>query len=193
MAALLTEVASGGGARPPWPPFVAPTLGVDGLTVDGLVESLCRDLPAPRPDSSTGRPGRVLDSCIEAQVHGRVDLRRDVECLVIDPAFEGTATGAALDELGRRYEIPNQSHGGFQLSVKDVPDDFRGPAMPRLARRIASKGVVDAAVIGAAESSLHSQPEQWCDWGSREETLQHLKQLWHVVVHYGAPASRRST
>jgi hypothetical protein len=62
--------------------------------------------------------------------------------------------------------------------------------MPRLARRIAGNGIVDAAVIGAAEATLYSQPELWRDWGSFEETLQHLKQLWHVVVHYGAPAPR---
>jgi hypothetical protein len=62
--------------------------------------------------------------------------------------------------------------------------------MPKLARRIAGKGLVDAAVIGAAEATLYSQPDLWRDWGSREETLQHLKQLWHVVVYYGAPARR---
>jgi hypothetical protein len=60
--------------------------------------------------------------------------------------------------------------------------------MPKLARRIAGNGFVDAAVIGAAEGTLYSQPELWRDLGSHEETLQHLKQLWHVLVHYGAPA-----
>ena len=48
--------------------------------------------------------------------------------------------------------------------------------------------MLDAAVIGAAEASLHHQPEVWRDWGSRDEVLQLLKQLWHVLVHYGAPA-----
>jgi hypothetical protein len=40
-------------------------------------------------------------------------------------------------------------------------------------------------VIGAAEAALHHHPEAWRDWGNREEVLQHLKQLWHVLVHYG--------
>jgi len=63
--------------------------------------------------------------------------------------------------------------------------------MPRLAGRIAGgNGMIDAAVIGAAEASLHHRAEVWRDCGSREEVLQHLKQLWHVVVHYGAPARR---
>ena len=63
--------------------------------------------------------------------------------------------------------------------------------MPRLAQRIAGEdGLIDAAVIGTAEASLHHHPEVWRDWGSREEVLQHLKQLWHVLVHYGVPAHR---
>jgi hypothetical protein len=188
MAALLREVASGEGARVPWPPYVAPTLGVENLTIPRLLDVLCRELPLPPTDPSTGAPGRVLDSCVEAQVHGPINLRHDIERLVIDPAFDGTPMGEVLNEISRRYEIPIQRHCGFQLQVHSVPDDFRGPAMPRLARRIAGNGLVDAAVIGAAEATLYSQPELWRDWGSHEETLQHLKQLWHVVVHYGTPA-----
>ena len=65
--------------------------------------------------------------------------------------------------------------------------------MPRLARRIAGEnGIIDAAVIGAAEASLYHHPDAWGDWGSRAEVLQHLKQLWHVLVHYGAPAVQPS-
>ena len=192
MDALFREVAIGDGTRIPWPPFLAPTLGIEYLTIPRLLDVLCHQLPLPSMDPSMGSPGRVLDSCIEAQVHGSINLRKDVERLVIDPAFEGTSTGSILNEISCKYEIPIQYHCGFQLPVHAVRDDFRGPAMPKLARRIAGDGFVDAAVIGAAEATLHSQPDLWRDWGSREEILQHLKQLWHVVVHYGAPA-RRST
>jgi hypothetical protein len=193
MAALVREVASGQGARVPWPPFVAPTLGIENLTIPHLLKVLCRELPLPWPDPTTGTPGRVLDSCVEAQVHGPINLRCDIERLVIDPAFDGTPTGKILNEISCKYTIPIQRHCGFQLPVDAVPDDFRGPAMPKLARRIARNGLVDAAVIGVAEVTLYSQPDLWQDWGSREETLQHLKQLWHVVVHYGGPAIRRVT
>jgi hypothetical protein len=188
LAALFEEVAAGATTPVPWPPFVAPTLGVPGLTVAELLARLARDLPAGRPEPSVGAPGRVLDSCVEAHVHGPIDLRRDVELLVIDPAFDGTPTGEALAELGRRYEVPMRRHRGFRLRTEDVPDDFRGPAMPPLARRIAADGWLDAAVIGAAEASLHRRPEEWRDRGSTEETLQHLKQLWHILVHYGSPS-----
>ncbi len=192
MAALLREVARGEGAIVPWPPFVAPTLGIENLTIPQLLDILCRDLSLPPADPSMEKPGRVLDSCVEAQVHGQINLRFDIERLIIDPSFDGTPTGETLAEISQRYEIPVQYHCGFQLSAHAVPDNFRGPAMPRLARRIAVNGLVDAAVIGAAEATLYWKPETWQDWGSYEETLQHLKQLWHVVVHYGNPARRYS-
>jgi hypothetical protein len=48
--------------------------------------------------------------------------------------------------------------------------------------------MLDAAVIGRAAASLHQDPEAWRDWGRREDALQHLKQLWHVLVHYGSPS-----
>jgi DNA phosphorothioation-dependent restriction protein DptG len=61
--------------------------------------------------------------------------------------------------------------------------------MPRLARRIAGPdGVLDAAVIGAAETLFKRDPETWRDWGSPSDVLQQLKQLWHVLVHFGRPA-----
>ncbi len=93
IAALIREVASGEGARVPWPPFVAPTLGIRNLTIPRLLGMLCQELPLPPKDPSKSTPGRVLDSCVEAQIHGPIDLRCDVEGLVMDPAFDGTPTG----------------------------------------------------------------------------------------------------
>lgn len=191
MAALLPEIEEGGMATPPWPPFRAPTLGIPQLTVTRLLEVINR-LSQPRRDPAEAEPGRVLDTGIEAQVHGPVDLREDVELLVADPAFAATATGTILHELAGEYEIPLRWHRGFRLPVSDVPDNFRGRAMPRLAQRIAGKGgAIEAAVIGSAAASLHQQPEVWRDWGAPAEAFQHLKQLWHVLVHYGSPATGR--
>jgi hypothetical protein len=127
-----------------------------------------------------------LDTGIEAQVHGPVILNRDVETLVADPAFAGTRVGQTLNELADKYGVELQWHGGFRLSVRDVLDDFRGPVMPRLAQRIAGMGgILDAAVIGRAAASLHHNPEQWCEWGDYLEVLRLLRQLWHVLVHFG--------
>jgi hypothetical protein len=190
MAALLAEIEDGGTTTPPWPPFRAPTLGVPNLTVARFLD-LLEDLRLPRRDPGDGSPGRVLDTQIEAQVHGPVELHQDVELLIADPAFSETATGKILRELASRYGIALGWHSGFQLPVHNVPDDFRGPAMPRLAQRIAGKdGTLDAAVIGSAEASLRKQPDSWRDWGSQADALGHMKQLWHVLVHYGVPARR---
>lgn len=189
--ALLAEVSSGEGSAVAWPPYRAPTLGVPGLTVDGLLDRVCHTLPQPREAPLRGRAGRTLDSGIEAQVHGDVDLRRDAELLVADPSFHDTATGAHLQSIARSFSVPLQWHCGFRLNVDDVPDDFRGPAMPALARRITANGWLDAATIGAAERSLHSHPEEWRDVGDPAATWQQLKQLWHVVVHFGQTATNK--
>ena len=96
------------------------------------------------------------------------------------------STGQTLNELADKYGFELQWHCGFRLSVRDVPDDFRGPAMPRLAQHIAGvDGILDAAVIGRAAASLHHNPEQWREWGDYLEVLRLLRQLWHVLVHFG--------
>ena len=188
MAALFAEIEAGAMATPPWPPFRAPTLGVPGLTIAQLLD-LVGQLPNPRPAPKHLEPGRVLDTQIEAQIHGPIELHKDVELLVADPAFAPAQTGELLRQLAPRCGFALQWHCGFRLRVADVPDDFRGPEMPRLARRIAGDdATLDAAVIGAAEASLHREPELWRDWGSHAEVLQLFKQLWHVLVHYGQRA-----
>jgi hypothetical protein len=58
--------------------------------------------------------------------------------------------------------------------------------MPRLAQQIGGAGErVDAAVIGRAAASLYHNPGQWREWGVYPEALRLLRQLWHVVVHFG--------
>jgi hypothetical protein len=193
LAPLLDEIATGRGAAVPWPPFVAPTLGVDGLTIPRLLERISTDLALPRADPATGMAGRVLDTGIEAQVHGAIDIAHHVERIVADPSFAGTHTGDCLGALSRKYAVPLDWHVGFRLGVADVPADFRGPAIPRLAGRIAANGVVDAACIGAAQRSLRLRPHDWHAWGSPEEVVQHLKQLWHTLVHFGMAAARPAT
>lgn len=184
-AAVLTEIENGGMAAPPWPPFRTPTLGVPLITV-GRFYDLLKGLRENRPNPSHGEPGRVLDSGIEAQVHGPIVLKRDVEALVADPAFARTRVGQTLIELSDQYGFELQWHSGFRLGVRDVPDDFRGPAMPRLAQRIAGMdGTLDAALIGRAAGSLHHDPEQWRDFGDALDVLRLLRQLWHVLVHFG--------
>jgi hypothetical protein len=161
-------------------------LGFEDLTVPRFCGLLAEMLDDPYSGPST-RIGRALDSFVEAQVHGPVELGRDAEWLVADPAFRGSAMEGVLEQICSTYGVALSWHAGFVLSVEEVPDDFRGPAMPPLARRIAPDGILDVAAIGRAAASLRREPEAWRDCGSHAETLQHLKQLWHVLVRFGAP------
>lgn len=183
MAALFDEIEAGGVATPPWPPYRAPTLGIRNLTIGRFLERATA-LATPRPDSCLLPHGRVLDTQVEAQIHGAIELRRDVELMVADPAFASTSVGATLRQVASGHGLPLQWHRGFRMRAEDVPGDFRGPIMRPLATRVADgDGMFDAAAIGAAEASLHRHPDKWRDLGSQAEVLQYLKQLWHVLVH----------
>ena len=176
MAAIFSEVEKGHGA-----------LGVDNLTVTDLLAQLTHGLSNPSRDPSARPLGRALDSFIEAQIHGRVSLRDDVERLVADPSFRGGPIGDVLVVIGVNYKIPLSWHPGFILPVAEVPDYFRGFAVKRLAQRIAGQGILDAAKIGIAANSLQQEPEAWKEWGAYSDILTQFRRLWHVLVLYGVP------
>lgn len=166
-------------------------LGRTGLDVPRLLDAWL----SPGDAAPTPRLGRALDAYIEAQIHGPIDLARDVSMLVIDPSFEGTDTGASLQTLTARYGIPLSLRAALWLSLAgwQVPDAFRGSAMRPIAERVVDQfgqdGVLDAAAIGRAAASLARTPEAWADRGeSVADTRQLLKQLWHVLVAYGHPS-----
>ncbi|WP_251061333.1 DUF3626 domain-containing protein [Streptomyces sp. ISL-100] len=129
--------------------------------------------------------GRALDTYIEAQVHGDIDLARDAEALVLDPSFRGTKTAQLLANTG----VPVEWHAGFALAPEEVDAEFRGPVMVPLAARVcrsyAREGILSAEVLGHAAASVVGEPEAWAEWGSQDEVLQYVKQLWHVLVRYG--------
>ena len=174
-----------------------PLLGalLDSVATRGEALGLLLDRPALvaalASPSGSGVVGRALDAYIEAQVHAELDLATAFEALVIDPSFDGTATGDRLEALAARYRIPLTRHPGFVLARGEVPSDVRGPRMVPLAHRIAVADRLDAAVVGEAAASLHRTPALWQDWDpSVAVTLQHLKQIWHVLVHRGHPRVR---
>ena len=166
-------------------------LGLSGVRPPQLLESIHRRLCA-LPARTGSSPSRNLDHYIEAQVHGTVSLARDASTLVMDASFRGTDVDALADKLAARYALERAWAPGFALGVEDVPSDFRGEAMPSLARRIARGDVVDAATLGQAAQSLHAEPAAWADRGDPAAVLQELKLLWHCLVRYGHPVDRPS-
>jgi hypothetical protein len=161
-------------------------LGRSGTGVGDLVAWL----RGPRPTLSA--PGRAIDDYIEAQVHGPVRLGHDIDAVVADPSFRAGEVGRELEALAGRYELELRWHPGFVLAAGAVPADLRGPAIPVLARRIAREltdnGNLDAEVLGRAARSVATEPERWADHGTPADTLQHIKQLWHVLVIRGESA-----
>jgi len=176
LAGLLLELAKGQGA-----------LGVPELTVRALLEQLAQGSFAAAQELRRRTLGRALDSFIEAQIHGRVRLCEDVEGLVADPAFQGTATGEALEALSRKFAIPLDWHPGFVLPVAEVPQSFRGYEVRALAQRVAVEGLLDAAALGEAANTLALDPDSWRGWGTEDEILTRFRRLWHVLVLYGRP------
>ncbi|GIJ20934.1 DUF3626 domain-containing protein [Micromonospora lutea] len=179
LAALLTATADTGVClgRP----------GVDLATLTGELLR-CQETLVASPRAA----GRALDDYIEAQVHGEIRLSRDVLELVVDPSFRGTGTAASLSAAADRFGFPIRWHAGFALPVDRVDAEFRGPAIPTLAARVHTEFAragepVHAALIGRAAASVVTEPGRWTDRGPSTDTLQHLKQLWHVLVRFGLP------
>ncbi|MGG0813335.1 DUF3626 domain-containing protein [Paenibacillus alvei] len=164
-------------------------LGEKNLSSLKLIDHLRFNLEKPFPDPSCREPKRNLDYYIEAQIHGDISLMDDVDMLVADPSFLHTSIGRILKELCGKYAIDLYWHRGFSLLAHEVPTDFRGPAMPSLAMRIARNSRVDASVIGDAVMDLRREPSRWIDRGCYKEVLQEFKLLWHVLVKYGKPLS----
>ncbi|MFF6776923.1 DUF3626 domain-containing protein [Streptomyces sp. NPDC012637] len=116
-----------------------------------------------------------LDDYVEAQVHGHVEIGRDVEALVLDPSFRGTAVEAAARALPCAVEW----HGGFRLSVAELRrhPGFRGPEYVELGAAIAVDGWLDPRIVQeAAESGRHDR--------------QDVKRVWHLLARFGAPEVR---
>ena len=135
-----------------------------------------------------GRASRDLDGYVEAQVHGGVSLANDVEAIVLDPSFRATPVARDLEAAAQRYGFDLKWHHGSELHVDEFPDNFRGPMIPALARRIARPdGLVDAYAIRVdAARVVFEEPTQFGD--PPESALQQVKYMWHTLLAHGHDA-----
>lgn len=113
----------------------------------------------------------ALDDYIEAQVHGPVRLDRDVEALVLDPCFQGTA----VEDAARRLDCPLEWHLGFRLTVDELrlQPDYRGREYVDLGARIAVDGFPDPRILGDAARAGDHDPQA-------------IKRVWHCLARFGA-------
>lgn len=134
------------------------------------------------------RPSRDLDGYVEAQIHGGVSLASDVEAVVLDPSFEGTSVEADLAAAAERDGFSLSWHGGSEIHVAEVPDDFRGVTVPQLARQTARPdGIVDARTIGDRAANF-AVGAPTVEGDPPESQLQQLKYLWHTLLAHGHDA-----
>jgi len=114
----------------------------------------------------------ALDDYIEAHVHGEVRLDRDVEALVLDPCYRGTA----VESLAHALPCPVEWHPGFRLNSDALRrhPDYRGQRIVDLGLALATDGYLDGRIIGAV-ARLGTYDEQA------------LKRVWHYVARFGSP------
>lgn len=126
----------------------------------------------PRTDHDEATVSGALDDYIEAHVHGPILLNRDVEALVLDPSFRGTAVEEQAHSLGVSVEW----HEGRVLDLAELErhPQFRGPDIANVARRVAQDGTLDPRIIGEAVEK-------------GAEGAQDLKKVWHYVARFGSP------
>jgi hypothetical protein len=163
-----------------------------GVPVDDLERRLLGLATAPVGADESMPPSRSLDDYIEAQVHGPVLLAEHAEAFVLDPSFRGTPTDRLIQAAAARAGIGVEWHGGFEVAIAEVPEDFRGPEMPAFAHataeRLGTGDRLDAAIVGMVAASVVRDPAGWDAWGTRDEVLQLVKYLWHILVAFGERA-----
>lgn len=160
-------------------------LGICDCPPSTLVAHLLTQLSQSPQARFAQAASKNLDHYIEAQVHGRVSLQHDVDYLVADPCFQQTDVHVAMQALCDEYEVALLWKPELSLAVSDVPDNFRGPLMPTIAKQVAPQGTLDARQIGEAVKQVNVNFHLWQAYGTRAEVIQQLKLLWHVLVRYG--------
>ena len=161
------------------------TLGQQNISVKQLLNHLSNEIGKPIEDMSKKEPKRTLNNYIEAQIHGIILLSNDVEIMVADPSFMETDIGDKIMKTCKKYSIKLLWHMGFALKLNEVPEDFRGNEMPKLAAFITKNDFIDTHHLGLAVMDLHFNPKKWETWGSQKDIIQKIKLLWHVLVKYG--------
>lgn len=110
-----------------------------------------------------------LDNYIEAHVHGPLQISEDIEAVVLDPSFQGTA----IEDAARSLGCPVEWHKGFQLSLEWLDDCrlYRGVPATDAVTAIAEDNMVTPAILGRARD--HVLDYQTAKW------------VWHCLARFG--------
>ena len=126
-----------------------------------LIELAERD----RPDTD------ILDSYIEAHIHGIINIADDVDAVVLDSCYKGTE----IETVANKLACPIEWHSGYRLPESRIPDcvDYRGAEIAEVAKELVNNGFITPYDIGLA---------RWKDYDP-----QHLKKVWHCTAKFGSP------
>lgn len=134
--------------------------------------------------------GRELCRTIETHIHGSISLADDVDCIYVDGSYKGTMIEKYMIQLSSLYNISIKWIHERRVYVEDFDDNFRGPIMRTIAKRVlyessANDDYINAHLIGLGLKSVIASPEKWADIGNKSEMLQYMKQLWHIAANFG--------
>lgn len=117
----------------------------------------------------------ALDDYIEAQIHGSIELARDVEAIVLDACYRDTP----IDHEARALGCPVEWHDGYRLSTDELRrhPTYRGPEYVALGLALAREGYLDPRILGEAACTGRYDPQA-------------LKRVWHYLARFGARVAR---
>lgn len=123
-----------------------------------------------------------LDFYIEAQIHGRIDLKNDITTLVADYSFKGTEFENRFRKLCEKFDISLVWNLGYELYMNEIPNNFRGIETQKIAEKIAENNIINAYIIGKSltNEKLYAEYEKF-------EVFQLAKYVWHCLVKFGHP------
>jgi hypothetical protein len=136
----------------------------------------------------TAKNTHNLDFYIEAQIHGRIDLKNDITTLVADYSFKETEYEISFNTMCDKYDISLAWNLGYELHLNEVPGDFRGIETRLFAEKIAENGIINAYIIGKALTNEKLKAEY-----EKLEIFQLAKYVWHCLVKFGHPIKPAST
>lgn len=112
----------------------------------------------------------LLDTYVEAHVHGLIEISSDVEALVLDPSHRGTT----VEHLASTLACPVEWHAGFRMPASKIPDcvPYRGPEVAQVAAFLAADGILTPCKIGLAQQAGLAPPMV-------------LKRVWHCLAKFG--------
>lgn len=153
----------------------------------GAVLAAAKAAGAPELNGHARSGAARLDNYVEAQIHGGLRMS-DIETVVTDPAYRGTAVEHDLAEACERAGTTLEWHAGYELLLAELDPEFRGPEAVQLARVICSRfdrEVLDPELLGRAAVAIAADPSAWPGDGDVVATLQHLKYVWHHLAAFG--------